>query len=485
MQRYDGPMVELKNRHVDFLVTPNHRFLTQKFTSGRYTDLDWETAGDMLNDRIRRRLPELRPLPGTTSVGDSFRIQDICDRHGIEYKINPRRITELSKQGSGQHDALRRVEGHHMEPTVASNGSHRLQVNAVRDQRPTLKPHQRRMVDYSGTIHCLTVADNHTVLAGRNHRFNWCGQSFYGLLGFGLSAFNDFEEADRVARTGQQILRQLIDEIRDRGGDVIEVDTDGVLFVPPDGVRGEDDEIAFTRSLTEAMPEGIRVGFDGRFEKMLSYKKKNYALLTYDGDLKFKGSSLISRSNEAFGRRFVREAIRLMLNHDVDGLHDLYVTYRDKITAHDWKGVESFSRVESLKDTLDQYEEDVKSGQRPRAAAYELARKRSERTGQPVRKGDRIRYYITGDSANVTAFQNCKLADEWDPEHPDENTAYYLKRLDQFAQKFEPFFEEHDFRLIFSPEDLFGFSSEGIEIQTTRLESDEPAAGEAGDEVPF
>jgi DNA polymerase elongation subunit (family B) len=485
MQRYDGPMVELKNRHVDFLVTPNHRFLTQKFTSGRYTVLDWETAGDMLNDRIRRRLPELRPLPGTTSAGDSFRIQDICDRHGIQYKTGPRGITELSKRRSGQYDELRRVEGHHMEPTVAGNGSHRLQVNAVRGQRPTLKPHQRRMVDYSGTIHCLTVADNHTVLAGRNHRFNWCGQSFYGLLGFGLSAFNDFEEADRVARTGQQILRQLIDEIRDRGGDVIEVDTDGVLFVPPDGVRGEDDEIAFTRSLTEAMPEGIRVGFDGRFEKMLSYKKKNYALLTYDGDLKFKGSSLISRSNEAFGRRFVREAIRLMLNHDVDGLHDLYVTYRDKITAHDWKGVESFSRVESLKDSLDQYEEDVKSGQRPRAAAYELARERSERTGQPVRKGDRIRYYITGDSANVTAFQNCKLADEWDPEHPDENTAYYLKRLDQFAQKFEPFFEEHDFRLIFSPEDLFGFSSEGIEIQTTRLESDEPAAGEAADEVPF
>ncbi|PSQ87440.1 MAG: DNA polymerase [Bacteroidetes bacterium QS_3_64_15] len=306
--------------------------------------------------------------------------------------------------------------------------------------------------------------------------------SFYGLLGFSLSVFNDFEEADRVARTGQEILRQLIGEIQNRGGTVIEVDTDGVLFVPPDGVRGERAEIDFTVGLTEAMSEGIRVGFDGRYKRMLSYKKKNYALLTYDDDLKFKGSSLISRSNEAFGRRFVRQAIRRLLDHDVEGLHDLYVDTRTKIVEHDWKSADSFARTESLKDTIEQYERDVEEGQRPRAAAYELAKEKTEKTEQPVRKGDRISYYITGDSADVTAFRHCKRADEWDPDNPDENTAYYLKRLDEFADKFEPFFDEHDFRLVFSPEDLFGFSAEGIDIQRTEHESDYQ---EHQDEVPF
>ncbi|MFB6273772.1 MAG: DNA polymerase, partial [Salinibacter sp.] len=95
---------------------------------------------------------------------------------------------------------------------------------------------------------------------------------------------------------------------------------------------------------------------------------------------------------------------------------------------------------------------------------------------------DRISYYITGDSADVTAFKNCKLADEWDPDDPDENTAYYLKRLDEFADKFEPFFDEHDFRLVFSPEDLFGFSAEGIEIKITEHESD---YAEDQEDVPF
>jgi len=307
--------------------------------------------------------------------------------------------------------------------------------------------------------------------------------SFYGVLGFSLSAFNDFEEADRVARTGQEILRKLIDEIRARGGTVVEVDTDGVLFVPPAGVRGETEEIEFTVGLTEAMPEGIRVGFDGRYEKMLSYKKKNYALLTYEGDLKFKGSSLISRSNEPFGRRFVRRAIRRLLTYDIEGLHDLYVETRNKIIEHEWESVESFARTETLKDTLDQYESDVEAENRPRAAAYELAKKKQQTTGKPVRKGDRITYYITGEGANVTAFKHCRLAAEWDPRDPDENTAYYLKRLDEFARKFEPFFSEEDFRLVFSPEDMFGFSADGIEIQTVEHEPDVSTRDQ--EDVPF
>jgi DNA polymerase elongation subunit (family B) len=459
-QHYEGPMVKIENQHVDFLVTPNHRFLTQRFTSGTYTHLDWETAADMLGDRIRRRLPARGLSSENAPVSEQLAV-----------------AASSGRASSEPHD-----------------GAHRIQVNRTRGQRPTIKPRHRELVDYDGEIQCVTVADNHTVLAGRNRTFNWCGQSFYGVLGFGLSAFNDFEEADRVARTGQEILRQLIDEIKERGGTVIEVDTDGVLFVPPDGVRGEQEEIDFTVGLTEAMPEGIRVGFDGRFQQMLSYKKKNYALLTYDDVLKFKGSSLISRSNEAFGRRFVRKAIRRLLDRDIEGLHRLYVETRQNIIESDWEGVHSFARTENLKDSVEQYEADVESGQRPRAAAYELAKQRAEETGQPVRKGDRIRYYITGEDANVTAFKQSKLADAWDPEDPDENTAYYLKRLDQFARKFEPFFSDYDedgalvddsdFRLIFSEEDLFGFSPEGIEIRTRHHEPDQPTDDHA-DEVPF
>jgi len=155
--------------------------------------------------------------------------------------------------------------------------------------------------------------------------------------------------------------------------------------------------------------------------------------------------------------------------------------YREGIKTHDWENVYSFARTETLKDTLEQYEQDVQEGNRPRAATYELARQRSDDTGQPIRKGDRISYYITGDSANVTAFKNCRLAKEWDPADPDENTAYYLKRLDQFSRKFDVFFDDADFRLIFSPEDLFGFSPDGIEIRQKQVNELETT----DDSVPF
>ncbi len=323
-------------------------------------------------------------------------------------------------------------------------------------------------------------ARSRSELDARQNSFKVLINSFYGHLGFSLALFNDFEEADRVARTGQELLRRIIGLIREAGGRVIEVDTDGVLFVPPPAVQGEADERAFIERLNEAMPEGIRIGFEGRFKKMFSYKKKNYALLTYDDRLRFKGSSLVSRSVERFGRRFVREAVRLLMNEDLQGLHDLYLAYRQRILTHAWEGVEDFARTETLKDTLEQYEADVAAGRRPRAATYELARQRAERTGQPVRKGDRIAYYITGTGAHVTGFENARLAEAWDPNAPDENTAYYLRRLDEFARKFEPFFAEHDFRLLFSPEDMFGFSAEGIRLVAHEHTPTQPAG-----EIPF
>lgn len=319
-------------------------------------------------------------------------------------------------------------------------------------------------------------------LDARQNSYKILINSFYGNLGFGLGAFNDFSEADRVAATGQKILRQIIELLQEEGAQVIEVDTDGVFFVPPDACRGEDAERAFVNKLNEHMPEGIRIGFDGRYAAMLSYKKKNYALRTHDGKLKFKGSSLISRSNERFGRAFVRRAIEHLMDKDVQALHDLYLDTRRRIQEHDWKGVGSFSRTETLKDTLEQYRADVEAGRRPRAAAYELALRRAEATGRPARKGDRISFYVTGSDANVTAFEHCRLAEEWDPDAPDENTAYYLKRLDQFARKFRSFFEEHAFRRVFSPEDLFGFSTEGIEILTRVRETEDE---ESEKEVPF
>ena len=318
-------------------------------------------------------------------------------------------------------------------------------------------------------------------LDARQSSYKILVNAFYGNLGFGHAAFNDFGEADRVAHVGQNLLRQIIALVRADGGRVIEVDTDGVLFEPPSGVEGEAAERAYVDTLSERMPEGINVGFDGRFARMLSYKKKNYVLMSHDGSLKYKGSSLVSRSSERFGRDFLREAVPLLLAEDIGGLHALYLAYRDRIQNREWTDASAFSKTETLKESLATYDALIAQGKRARAASYELARVRAEQTGLAPRPGDRISYYVAGSDARASAHESARLADEWDPNAPDENIAYYLRRLDEFARKFEPFFSETHFKLVFSPEDLFGFSPAGIQI----LEHEREPDLTADEAVPF
>src|SRR6476659_7318706 len=57
--------------------------------------------------------------------------------------------------------------------------------------------------------------------------------SFYGYLGFAQGHFADFDAAARVTKIGRDLLQKMIAWLTERGAQVIEVDTDGIYFVPP------------------------------------------------------------------------------------------------------------------------------------------------------------------------------------------------------------------------------------------------------------
>ena len=225
------------------------------------------------------------------------------------------------------------------------------------------------------------------------------------------------------------------------------------------------------------MPQGINIGFDGRYRKMISYMKKNYALLGYDNVMLLKGSSLTSRSGEKFGRDFVRRGFETLLTEDISGLHDLFTEYRNKILNHELD-VSEFSRTESLKNSIEQYQNDVKIGKRSKSITYETAIK----AGLGVTKGDRITYYVSGSGTGSSSYEKGKLAAEWKKEKPDENTHFYLKRLDEHCQKFLPFFKPQDYSTIFSDDTLFSFSAEGIELLREIRHTE---TNDLGGELPF
>jgi DNA polymerase elongation subunit (family B) len=301
--------------------------------------------------------------------------------------------------------------------------------------------------------------------------------SFYGYLGYARGIFNDYRKADEITKTGQELLRRIVQQIELYNGTVLEVDTDGVFFIPPDNVSTDEEVHSLIDRISASLPQGINLVSSGRFRKMMSYKKKNYALLEPDGLLTIKGSSLISRSMERFLRRFIRNAISRLLDGDIAGLHALYGSIYHDLVSHHWEASD-FCRTETIHDSFAIYERDVGDGKRNPSASYEVARQ----AGRVIKPGDRISYYVTGTSAAVKISENCSLAEEWDQNFPDENTQYYLARLNEATTKFEPFFEPQDFRSIFTIEDLFGFDAGRIETVRKKVASETDAPSPLDDQ---
>lgn len=250
--------------------------------------------------------------------------------------------------------------------------------------------------------------------------------SFYGYLGFTQARFNDFDIADRITREGRELLTRMVMWLEDHGAKPVEIDTDGIYYVPPADSAGQED---FRRRFAESLPEGIEIEFDGEYAAMFSYKMKNYALLQQDGEMIIKGAALKSRGLEAYQRDFMRQFIRLRLEGRDSELPALKIKFDDAISRR-ILSVESLARMETLSDSLATYSRKLGEGG-ARRAPYELALA----AGREYKAGDQVAYYITGTRKNVAVHENSKLVCDWDPRNRDENVAFYLSRLDALYEK--------------------------------------------------
>jgi DNA polymerase, archaea type len=268
--------------------------------------------------------------------------------------------------------------------------------------------------------------------------------SFYGYLGFAQGHFADFDAAARVTQIGRELLQKMIDWLNARGAQVIEVDTDGIYFVPPPRVaqasslspEGGQQDTASTidelrAGLSKELPPGIEVEFDEQFEAMFSYKAKNYALLTRDGEVIIKGGALKSRGLEKFQRVFLEEMIKLLMEGKPEGISDLRSDFERKIREREWP-INWLMKTDTLQDSLEKYRQKIAGSARNRAAAYELALA----SGRDYRPGEQVSYYITGATQKVAAYENAKLASAFDPQNRDENIDYYVAKLDELVKKF-------------------------------------------------
>jgi DNA polymerase elongation subunit (family B) len=267
--------------------------------------------------------------------------------------------------------------------------------------------------------------------------------SFYGYLGFAQGNFADFDAAARVTQIGRDLLKKMIDWLSAHHAKVIEVDTDGIYFVPPEvdaaSSRVSDPKrqdaastIEDLRSgLAKELPPGIEVEFDEQFDAMFSYKQKNYALLTREGDVIIKGGALKSRGLEKFQRVFLEEMIKLIMEGKAEAIGGLRDEFEKKIRGREWH-IDMLMKTDTLQDSLEKYRAKIAGSARNRAAAYELALA----SGRNYRPGDQISYYVKATPKKVAAYEAAKLASEFDPQNRDENIDYYVAKLDELVKKF-------------------------------------------------
>src|ERR1700736_3778783 len=251
--------------------------------------------------------------------------------------------------------------------------------------------------------------------------------SFYGYLGFAQGHFADFDAAARVTQIGRDLLKKMIDWLNAHGAKVIEVDTDGIYFVPSDKI--DIDELQ--KGLAKELPKGIDIEFDEHFDAMFSYKAKNYALLTKDGDVIIKGGALKSRGLEKFQRVFLEEMIKLIMEGKPEAIGALRDDFEKKIRSQAWN-IDMLMKTDTLQDSLEKYRAKTAGSARNRAAAYELALA----SGHAYKPGDQISYYIKSTVKKVPAYEAARLASEFDPQNRDENVDYYVAKLDELVKKF-------------------------------------------------
>lgn len=247
--------------------------------------------------------------------------------------------------------------------------------------------------------------------------------SFYGYLG-GPFYWNDYDVAERITELGRELVVDVAERMEKGGSAIIEIDTDGVYFVPPASVQGEEAERAYIQEIGEALPEGIRLAFDGRYAAMLSLKTKNYVLVGYNGKRTFKGASLRSRADERYGRKFLAGAIDCLLAHDREGVGKLYADTIGDILAKRIP-IEDLARRERVTEKTFQSEQ----------------KRRSAAVAKNVAIGEHVYVYEKADG-------DLGLRDEY---ANDENVRYYMDKLYKFAKRLEEALDGDFNRLIPKP----------------------------------
>lgn len=261
--------------------------------------------------------------------------------------------------------------------------------------------------------------------------------SYYGMLGTGGLHFSDPAAAAAITRRGQQILLKMVADVQAAGGMTIEIDTDGIYFVPPEEYHDKAD-LFVKQVLGGGQDEGIRIEYDGRYQAMYSYAPKNYLLVEQDG-IKRKG--VVFRSRRLFGLQdsVISEVSKLLATGQLLKLAQYYRALRLRATNRQLT-IDEVSTYAPVNHDFSAYHQRLAGGG-SHNRAYDLIFGRKDQA-KWVERSKIVYYHRTGGELG--------LSEEYDN---DYDIAWYLDLLDRTVEKFAYAFPPDIYNVIFSTQE--------------------------------
>jgi len=233
-------IANLVDRFVDYYYVDDR---SVSFSSRLWSALLGELCG---RESKSKRIPE---LVFEASREQKERFLDTLIAGDGDRQVNSWRYSTVSDQ---LRDDVLRLCAHLGLTASYSRDSGTWRIYCTEDAKNSFRMHRSgsRSTADDG-VYCVTIADNNTLLAGRDGKHQFVGNSLYGVLGWDRFRLYDREMGAAVTATGRDVIEHTQSAANDVGYEVAYGDTDSVMLELGDEATIEDvpDEIR------EAHPE--------------------------------------------------------------------------------------------------------------------------------------------------------------------------------------------------------------------------------------